>query len=236
MNPPRSRKSNTLRPWLSSFTTACGLTLAILLLLAFVHREQPPLPPSEEGSGIRLETISLQEESGAPSASSATPNFAALLPTAKPTVVTPLIVTPPSIDVSVDLSQLLEWRYSYADMGSSSAQSASFGVSNFSDVDQEIQTIIIPPKLFPDELIDAGVLEGRVVVKLLIDERGHVQVKNVLSSTHASLVPIIVEAMNRSVYSIPIRDGKPTKAIINRTVVFNADPEHVAKRQAANSL
>jgi outer membrane biosynthesis protein TonB len=232
----RSQKSNTSSDWLSSFAAACVLTLAILLLLSFAHREQTfPMPTGDSG-GIRLETIESQDESNAPAAQSSIPNLAASLPTRAPTTVSPLAIEAPTVDVSVDLSQMIQWRYSYADMGSSSAQAGTFGISNFSDVDKAIQNIVIPPKTFPDQLIDAGILRGRVVVKLMVDEQGRVKVMNVLSSTHPLLVPPVVEAMNRSVYSVPMRDGRPTKAIINRTVVFNADPEHVARRQASNTL
>jgi len=218
--------------WFSSFAAACCLTLAILLLLAFVHRgKSPPLSASDITS-IRLEMINTPEESSASAAGSASSRSASLPPASPPSSVSPLAVEAPSVDVSVDLSQMLEWRYSYANMGSSSGQTGSFGISNYSDVDQAVQNLVIPPKMFPDELIDAGIITGRVVVRLLIDERGHAEVKGVLSSTHHSLVPIIVETMNRSLYSIPIRDGRPTKSIINRTVVFKADPQHVAERQA----
>jgi len=206
------------------------------LLLSFVHREQPLLLPASVGTGIRFETIDVQEESSPSAAPSAAPNFAAFLPRRPPTTVSPLTVEAPPVDVSVDLSQMLEWRYSYADMGSSSALAGSFGISNFSDVDQAIQNIIVPPKLFPDQLIDIGITEGRVVVKLMIDEQGHVKVMSVLSATHPLLVPSVVEAMNQSVYSIPIRNGRPTKAIINRTIIFQADPDHVARRQASKTL
>jgi outer membrane biosynthesis protein TonB len=192
--------------------------------------------PVSEGSGIRLETIEAQDDSNATATQSSKPNLAASLPSRPPTTISPLAIEEPTVDVSVDLSQMIQWRYSYTNMGSSSAQAGSFGISNFSDVDKAIQNIVIPPKTFPDQLIDAGILTGRVVVKLMVYEQGHVKVMNVLSSTHPLLVPPVVEAMNRSVYSIPIRNGRPTKAIINRTVVFNADPEHVARRRASNSL
>jgi outer membrane biosynthesis protein TonB len=232
----RSHNSNTSSDWLTSFAAACVLTLAILLLLSFAHREPTFLMPVSEGSGIRLETIEAQDDSNATATQSSIPNRAASLPSRPPTTISPLAIEEPTVDVSVDLSQMIQWRYSYANMGSSSAQAGSFGISNFSDVDKAIQNIVIPPKTFPDQLIDAGILTGRVVVKLMVDEQGHVKVMNVLSSTHPLLVPPVVEAMNRSVYSIPIRNGRPTKAIINRTVVFNADPEHVARRRASNSL
>lgn len=236
MNLPRPQNSNTSSDWLSSFAASCALTLGIILILAFAHRETNfPIPASDSG-GIRLETIESQDESNAPAAQSSMPNLAASLPSRAPTTVSPLAIEAPTVDVSVDLSQMIQWRYSYADMGSSSAQAGSFGISNFSDVDKAIQNIVIPPKTFPDQLIDAGILSGRVVVKLMIDEQGHVKVMSVLSSTHPLLVPPVVEAMNRAVYSIPIRNGRPTKATINRAVIFNADPEHVATRQASNVL
>ncbi len=147
-----------------------------------------------------------------------------------------MTVDTPAVDLSVDLSQMLEWRYSYADLGKTGSQAGSFGVSNFADVDEKVQNIIIPPKLFPEELIDAGIVQGRVVVTMLIDEKGRATVKNVLSSTHPTFVPMVVEAMRRSLFSIPMRDGKPTKVLINRVVVFNADPARVARRRAAQSL
>jgi hypothetical protein len=232
VNPARSEKTRRMRAWLASFAAASGLTLAILLLLVFAHREPSSPLPAIDNTGIRVETIEIPEKSGSSALNAATPNLASLLPVSSPIPVSPLAVDAPAIDVSVDLSQMLNWRYSYADMGSSGAQAGSFGISNYADVDHGVENLVIPPKLFPDALIDAGITEGRVVVKLLIDEKGHAEVKYVLSSTHPSLVPIIVEAMNRSIYSIPIRDGRPTKSIINRTVVFSADPDHVAKRQA----
>lgn len=221
-----------MRAWLASFAAASGLTLAILLLLVFAHREQAPPLPSIDNKGIRLETIETPESSDSSATRSSTPNLASILPVAPPSPVAPLAVEVPSIDVSLDLSRMLEWRYSYANMGSSGLQSGSFGISNYADVDHGVENLVIPPRLFPDALIDAGITEGRVVVRLLIDEKGHAEVKYVLSSSHPSLVPIIVGAMNRAIYSIPIRDGRPTKSIINRTVIFSADPNHVARRRA----
>lgn len=228
--------SHTIPAWLYSIVAACFLTLALLLLLAFAHRKPIPSLPVSNSIGIRLETINPQEESSTQATRSAAPNLASLLSPVKLATVSPIEIQKPSVDVSVDLSEMLEWRYSYADMGSSSAQTGSFGVSHFADVDGAVQNIVIPPKLFPDELIDAGITEGRTMVKLLIDEKGHVTVQAVLSSTHPSFVPIVVEAMNRSVYSIPVRDGRPTKVIIYRAVIFNADPQHVAARRASSQL
>lgn len=221
-----------MRAWLASFAAASVLTLAILLILVFAHRE-PLLPlPSIDNAGIRVETIETPEKPSSAASSAVTPNLALFLPVSPPVPVSPLAVEVPAVDVSVDLSRMLEWRYGYADMGNSGAQVGSFGISSYADVDHGVQNLVIPPRFFPDALIDVGITEGRVVVRLLIDEKGHAKVQYVLSSSHPSLVPIIVEAMNRAIYSIPIRDGRPTKSIINRTVIFQADPAHVARRQA----
>ncbi|MEZ5277497.1 MAG: energy transducer TonB [Opitutaceae bacterium] len=221
-----------LRSWAISGASACGLTLAILFLLVFAHRVQVPVLPTSDGVGIHLETVMDPEDSGAPAGMMTSPEIRTLPPPASPVAITPLTMQNPPVDVSVDLSRMLAWRYGYDDLGGSGFQEGSFGISNFSEVDQSIESLVIPPRLFPDTLIDAGITEGRVVVKLLIDEKGHAEVKTVLSSTHPALVPPVVEAMGRALYSIPIRNGRPTKSIVNRTVVFTADPEHVAKRRS----
>lgn len=226
--------SPDFRSWLASVSAASGLTLAILLLLAFAHYQPPVNLVPSQNQGIQVETVNVppQNASAAP-ASAATTNLAALLPSPTPTTVAPLPIKAPAMNVSVELSQMLTWRYGHADLGRSSTQSGSFGVAGYADVEQGINVILIPPKLFPDELITAGITEGRVVVSLLVNEDGHAEVRNVISATHPTLVPLVVEAMKRAVYSLPVRNGRPTKAIINRVVVFKADPDHIAKLRAS---
>lgn len=212
------------------------VTTLIFTLLTYIHRKPARVAFELEKSGIRLESINSQEEESAQTEKSNIPNLASLLPSTPQQEIIPIEIDTPDIDVSVNIEQMIEWRYNYADIGGNNSLASSFGVSNFLDIDEMIKNIITPPKKFPDELIDAGITEGRVIVSLLIDEKGHVEVKNVHSATHRLLVPIVVEAMENAVYSIPVKNGRPTKTVIKREIHFQADPKHVEKRRAQNSI
>ena len=64
--------------------------------------------------------------------------------------------------------------------------------------------------LYPGHLLRRG-LEGKVKLRVLIDERGTVKVQEVINSSHPDFVEPSIRAAEESTYEPPLRNGKNVK-------------------------
>lgn len=221
------------RSWGASFLAACGLTLLIALLLALAHRPPHYETELEARPVLSVQTIDLPPQAESASASApASSDFRSLLPPAATPAAPPIRTQAPPLETSMELSQMIQWRYGYADLSQTSQATGSFGQSNLSSLDGGLETIIIPPESFPERLIDAGIFKGNVVVSLLINTDGKASVTHVHGASHPELIDPVVKSMNRAIYSVPEKDGRPTSTLIRRNVIFQADAKRIKAHQS----
>lgn len=84
-------------------------------------------------------------------------------------------------------------------------------VFTFADLPQTPRIINTPRIIFPRELIQRGIKEGKVVLLIEIDERGKAKVLSVISSTHSRLEPVAKGIAKRALFTIPKVNGNPAK-------------------------
>lgn len=76
---------------------------------------------------------------------------------------------------------------------------------------------------FPRELSRRGLKEGVVTIRIEIDKKGKAKVLEVLSSTHALLVPLARDLVSRSRYTIPQKNGEAVSSTGVMPITFKAD-------------
>ena len=231
MNIAANRFTDDLKTRISPAAGAVLLTLACLFLLTLANRGPAEQAPKTDMGKVSLQSIYVPTSTTEVPTTSATSNLSSMLPSKAPSVVTELKVKPQPLNIEIDTSQMLQMRYSYEDLNAASRLGSTFGISNLVDVEDPVQNVVIPPNLFPESLIEDGVYQGRVNLVIIVDERGRATVKRVLSSTHPELVDPVVESINRAVYTVPIRNGKPTKVMITRAVNFSAREERIREHK-----
>ncbi|MBC2607566.1 energy transducer TonB [Pelagicoccus albus] len=84
-------------------------------------------------------------------------------------------------------------------------------IFSFDDMAESPRLVSVPRVRFPRTLSARGVLEGRVVLLVVIDEEGLVSVERVVSSTHEELVEEALRVAKKARFSIPVVDGKKVK-------------------------
>ena len=231
MNIAFNRFTDDLKTRISPAAGAVLLTLASLFLLTLANRSPVQQAPITDQGRVNLQSIYVPTTTTEVPTTSSSSNLSSMLPSEAPSVVTKLTVKPQPLNIEIDTSQMLQMRYSYDDLNAASRLGSTFGVSNLVDVEDPVQNVVIPPNLFPESLIEAGVYQGRVNVVILVDERGRATVKRVLAATHPELVDPVVGSINRAVYTVPIRNGKPTKVLITRAVNFKARDERIRQHK-----
>lgn len=207
----------------TSLAAAITTSLAILLLLAVANRQTERPPQPDLGTPVALQSVTLPaNETQAVQSREGPADLSSLLPAIAPVVPVRLAIEPQAPEIQVSLAQMLQKRYSHRDLARFRSHAGGFGVSSLFDVDEPVQSVFIPPNHFPDNLLAAGVIEGSVYVVIMIDERGRASVRRVLGASHPELVAPVVDSINRAVYSVPVQNGRPTKVLITRQVVFRA--------------
>lgn len=76
---------------------------------------------------------------------------------------------------------------------------------------------------FPRELSRRGIKEGTVTIRIEIDKKGKAKVLEVLSSTHALLVPLVRGVVSHARYTIPQKDGEAVSTMGEVTLTFKAN-------------
>ena len=138
---------------------------------------------------------------------------------------------PPKLDTpppQLSLDQLM----TSLQPGTGVAMAGNFGVQTFSKADMAAEMVFKmseldkTPKLlrrgparYPSELRKNKV-EGKVRLLLLISENGDVMVEKVLSSDHPEFTAAAKDALKKSRYEPPMREGKNVKARYVITVPF----------------
>lgn len=72
---------------------------------------------------------------------------------------------------------------------------------------------------YPREMLDRGV-EGEVLLDVIIDTDGRVEVVGVISSTNPEFAHCAAEGVSKFVYEIPLKNGKPVRARFALPVPF----------------
>lgn len=226
-----SRIADEPASWAMPGTGAVLLTLLVLLLLTLATRQSLPPPVEEQPIALSFESVQIPEQKPSAAAPATAGDLSALLPRPQTPVPPELRVESTPLDIPVDMASMLQMRYSYQDLGSARSVNVAFGMSNLANIDEPVENVIIPPNLFPTSLIDQGIYEGNVIVTLTIDEKGRAKVKTVISASHPELVAPVVDSLSQALFTSPTRDGRPTKVMIRRNVIFKADPERVRRHR-----
>jgi hypothetical protein len=221
------RLPDELKTRLSPLMGAILLTLALLFLLTLANRGPVERAPQADKGQVVMQSINVPDPTTEVSSATKSPNLSSLIPKEAPAVIAELKVEPQRLDIDIEVSQMLQMRYAYDDLNAPARMGATFGISTLVDVDDPVQNVVIPPNLFPESLIERGIYEGQVNLTILVDERGRATVKRILAATHPELVDPVVKSVNRAVYTVPIRNGKPTKVLITRAVKFKAREDRI---------
>lgn len=139
-----------------------------------------------------------------------------------------LELDPIAFDLTVQPDQLVSKRFEYEDFGSITNLYGVSGFANTADMDEKPQPITQLSALFPESLILQGIYSGEISLILEIDEQGYSRVRKVITSSHPELVAPVVATYNHALYSVPKKNGVPTRMIMRVGVIFNADYGRIA--------
>lgn len=84
-------------------------------------------------------------------------------------------------------------------------------IYSFGDLSKGPTIIYLPEIPYPGELKRKNILKGKVVVIILIDEKGFARCESIPFSSHPLLEKIVRQAVRKSRFSISRIDGKPVK-------------------------
>jgi protein TonB len=81
----------------------------------------------------------------------------------------------------------------------------------FSDLAQSPRIVNRPTLRYPNALVRRGVLDGKVVVLIEIDERGRPEILKIVSATDPLLVKPARDVIRQARFTPPTVDGRPQK-------------------------
>jgi hypothetical protein len=90
------------------------------------------------------------------------------------------------------------------------------------------ETLFVPRANFPEHLIRSGIVTGSALLHIRIDENGHCTVLNVLKITHEDLKATIIETVEKSLFQLPLRNGKVEPSEFVWPVDIRADETRVS--------
>ncbi len=83
------------------------------------------------------------------------------------------------------------------------------------DLDTQPRLLNRPVVAYPETLLRRGVKEGRVTLEVVIDSRGKVSVKGVVSKSHPDFVPMARNFAANALFSPPKKDGRTVNAVFH---------------------
>lgn len=195
-----------------------AFTLCVLWVLALLQRQRLPeveVEPVEEALSVgRIsEEESLQTQQVSQQKQVEFPPIEVLD--------TPSVeVSPIAFSLELNPENLTKWRFEFDELISIKNMD---GFASLRELDAEPRQLRSPGALFPESLILQGIYSGEVSLIEEVDEQGFGRVRKVLMSSHPELVPVVVAAYNKALYTTPTRNGKPTKMVMRVNIKFDAD-------------
>ncbi len=233
MNPART---DNLKLTLRAYAQALAIVAALVCLLAWLNFGATPIVSGDSRGDTVVSVMGPLEkpQEGETETIMSPADWSPMLAT------TLAKIQQPEITVKADFSDVAILDLATMNMPYSSLDAAAMrrshagtlGTVSLADIDSPLQSVFIPPNLFPDELIKRGVTSGTVKVIMEVDARGRATVKEVLGCTHPELIAPVVQSVNQAIYTAPLKNGRPAVVTIARSVNFNADPERASKVRA----
>jgi len=201
------------------------LLFALLYLLSFVQREEPPTQELEYLDIRSVEIPSPEQDTKEVNQSTATraPTIAHL-PT-RPRTLPSRTIEPIPLSLQVDVSQVLKERDTLDYLMEQRDLFGAFGSVRLEGVDSLPKTLYIPPNVFPKSLKDQGIFSGNVMLLIEISEQGVGRVRRVVDADYPELIDPVIESVHGAIYSRPKRHGKPTRTIIKSRILFRSGPD-----------
>ena len=196
---------------------ACFAVFAVLPLSAFVGE------PDGEESPVRVSP--LRESSGAVGEAGASAQYGVRIQSLKAPPRADLAKSsapfvPAASDLDISASAPIACAggmdLGFAGLGGEAEIPEIFAIPLLDSRPRLIESVRIK---YPREMLDRGV-EGEVLLDVIIDTDGRVEVAGVISSTNPEFAHCAAEGVSKFVYETPLKNGKPVRARFALPVPF----------------
>lgn len=189
---------------------ALVLTAALLLFLAGLRMSQRPEAPK-----LTLRTMETTQPVSLPAPPPPPQEVSPTPPTASPELpelaemewdpVAPTIPARKPQEMNLQLKTT-----HFSQMSEAPRATMTFSAS---ELDSQPRLVNRPNVTFPAALQEKGVTEGKVVLEVLINSAGNVNVRRVLETSHTELTAMGESFASRAKFTPPKKDGRPVNAL-----------------------
>jgi hypothetical protein len=126
-------------------------------------------------------------------------------------------VAPP---IKASLDRDLELQLEPSEFAHQQEQARERMTFTSNQLDNSPKLVSRPHVTFPEPLIEKGITEGKVILEVLINSAGKVNVRRVLDSSHSDLTAMARTFASNSRFTPPRKNGRPVNALFKWPLIL----------------